>query len=172
MNDNANSNVTGADDLAKAALQQAQSTPIIGGDEVAASDQVAETLSALQNVIERNANELQKLEKELKERRDSLRNIFENDSELATAEDQAKQYTNQVKERKSKLQGDAQVTQLKVQIGELTEQKKELEEGLSNHLVNYYQMTNSTSFDTSDGDQWEFAIKARVKPHKGSPTQE
>ncbi len=167
MNDQTqDTQATSGNDLAAAALKQAQASSVNPSDEAAASDQVAETLSSLQNVIERNANELLKISEELKHRRESLKNIFENDTELSVAEDQAQQFTNQVKERKTKLQADAQVTQLKVQIGELNEQRKELEEALSNYLVNYYQMTNSTSFDTSDGDQWQFAIKARVKPRK------
>jgi hypothetical protein len=55
---------------------------------------------------------------------------------------------------------------LKVKISELREEQKELEETLSGHLVNYHSITNSNSFDTSDGDQWEFSIKAKIKPRK------
>jgi len=51
-------------------------------------------------------------------------------------------------------------------IGELKEQQKEIEETLSNHLINYHAMTNSKSFDTSDGDQWDFSIKAKIRPRK------
>ena len=61
---------------------------------------------------------------------------------------------------------DPTVVRLKNDIGELNEQKKEIEEALSNHLVNYYQLTNSKSIDTSDGDQREFVIRAKIKPAK------
>ncbi len=169
MNDTQSQSPTTSDDLAQDALNQAQQVPPASvTDELAASDEVAETLSSLQNIIERSATELQQINEDLKQYRESLRNIFENDSELSTAQEQAQQATTQVKERKAKLQGDAQVTQIKVNIGELNERKKEVEESLSNYLVNYYQLTHSTSFDTSDGDQWEFAIKAKVKPRKVS----
>lgn len=161
--------IPSGDDLAAQALGQ-DPTPsqpeVSADDEAAQSDQVAQALGSLQNVIERNATELQRIANELKEKREMMKNVFENDVELATAEEQVSLVTNQVKERKAKLQGDPQITTLKVQIGELNEQKKEIEETLSNHLVNYYQMTNSTSFDTSDGDQWEFKVSARVKPRK------
>lgn len=133
------------------------------GDELATSDQLAETLTSLQNVIERSAQQLEKLKKELKEKREMLSGIFENDTQLSEAQNQLATYTSEVKDRKSKLQADPQVTALKVQIGEINEQKKELEEGLSNHLVNYYSLTNSKSFDTSDGDQWDFEVRAKVK---------
>lgn len=135
-------------------------------DEIQASDDLANTLSSLQNLIERHAGELNRLGEELKLKRESLKNVFENDTELGEAEAQLKVFSEQLKERKAKMQSDPQVTSLKVQIGELNDQKKEIEETLSNHLVNYYGLTQSTSFDTSDGDQWEFNIKAKVKPRK------
>jgi len=167
MTDTNDSQLKSGDDLVADALAQT-SAPTIDGeeDEVAQSDKVAQALTALQNVIERNANELNQINDELKHKRESLKNVFENDQELSVAEEQAKTFSNQVKERRAKLQADPQSTSLKVDIGELSERKKEIEETLSNHLVNYYQLTHSTSFDTSDGDQWEFKIQARVKPRK------
>lgn len=162
------------DDLALDALSQAgQNTKALPADtdddfenEEARSNQLAETLTSLQNVIERNAEHLQTIANEMKEKREELKNVFDNDSTLAQADEIAKQASVQVKERRSALQSDPQVTSLKVQIGELNEQKKEIEESLSNHLVNYYQLTNSKSFDTADGDQWEFSIKAKVKSRR------
>lgn len=161
------------DDLAAQALAAAKPTPVLPAasgddDEVAASDQLAETLTHLQNVIERNASELTRLKDELKQKRESLRSVFENDAQLVTAEEEAEKVTQQVKERKAKLQTDPQATSLKAQIGELSQEKREIEEALNNHLLTYYQLTNSTSFDTSEGDQWEFAVKASLKGGKKS----
>lgn len=135
-------------------------------DEVARSNEVAETLSSLQNLIERYANELRRIGDELKEKRESLKNVFDNDAQLGEAEAKVEAISEEVKTRRSQLQTDPQVTSLKVQIGELNDQKKEIEETLSNHLVNYHQITNSTSFDTSDGDQWDFNIRAKIKTRK------
>ncbi len=154
------------EDLAAAALADVSAADTTIDDETAASNQLADTLASLQNVIERNADLLTQLANDLKLKRESLKNIFDNDTQLSEATQQQKEVTQQVKERKSKLQSSPEVTQLKTQIGELNEQKKEIEEALSNHLLNYYQITNSTSFDTSDGDQWEFNIKAKVKGRK------
>lgn len=134
--------------------------------EIAASNEVAETLSSLQSLIERQANELNRLAEEMKQKRESLKNIFENDTQLGEAEAKAEVMTQEVKARRSQLQTDPQITSLKVQIGELNDQKKEIEESLSSHLVNYHQITNSTSFDTSDGDQWDFNIRAKIKARK------
>ncbi len=139
---------------------------VAGDDEVAASDELAQTLSYLQGIIERNAEQLSRLTDELKEQRDSLRSVYENDAQLTTVEDEAEVASQKVKERKAQVKASPQAMTLGNKIAEINEQKKEIEETLSNHLLNYYQLTNSTSFDTSDGDQWEFNIKARVKPRK------
>lgn len=135
-------------------------------DELQESDQLATTLSSLQNVIERNATELERVSEELKHLKEELRNVFENDSTLSEAEEQVKQFSNELKQRKTQIMSGPQVTTIKVKLGELQEQRKEIEEALSNHLVNYHQLTGSTSFDTSDGDQWEFNIHAKVKTRK------
>lgn len=157
------------EDLALSALSKASQSAVISSnddDELADSDDLAETLSSLQRVIERSAQELDSISTKLKEKRDSLKSVFENDAPLAEAKQQVDLHTTQLKERRAKLQTDPQVTTLKVQIGEINEQKKELEESLSNHLLNYYSLTNSKSFDTSDGDQWDFTVKAKVLSRK------
>jgi len=152
-----------ASDLASAALAQANSTI---KKEIAASDQLAETLESLQAVIERNADELSRLNSKLKEKRSMFKNVFDNDSILAELEEEYQRLVAKLKENKVRLQSSPEVTALKTQIAELREQKKDIEETLSSHLLNYYHLTGSTSFDTSDGDQWEFTINARVKSKK------
>jgi len=131
--------------------------------EVNESDKLAETLESLQRIIERNADELEEVGKKLREFRESLRNYFENDTDLSEAESQATQFVEQLKTRKAQLRNHPQVVTLHNKIGEANEKKKEIQEALSNHLLNYYTLTNSTSFDTSDGDQREFTIKASVR---------
>ncbi|MBU0576510.1 hypothetical protein KJ707_03380 [Patescibacteria group bacterium] len=139
-------------DLAQQALEESER-----------SDQFAETLQSLEQVIERNANQLEELKEELKKRRSMLKSYFENDTQLAEVEEQALEYKSQIKERKGKLQLEPQVVDLQVKIRELNERQKEIQETLSNHLVNHHRLTNATSFDTSDGDQWEYQIHAKIK---------
>jgi chromosome segregation ATPase len=164
-----------SDDLVKKALAddedqaiekvvaKAKKTVTSADDEVERSDQLAETLISLQNLIERHALELTKINGELSEKREAVRNVFDNDSSLIEKKDELDQYNQQYKERKSQLQNNPQIIALKVDISDLNEQKKDLEETLSSHLINYHSLTNSTSFDTSEGDQWEFVIKAKIK---------
>jgi small-conductance mechanosensitive channel len=160
-----------SDDLALDALSEAsQGTPALAAksedQEVAESNQLAETLSSLQGVIERNAQHLEAISGEMKLKREEMKNVLDNDAQLSEAQNEAKETSSKVKERRAVLQADPQITSLKVQVGELSQQKKEIEETLSNHLVNYYSLTNSKSFDTTDGDQWEFSVRAKVKSRK------
>ncbi len=136
-------------------------------DEVAQSEKIAETLNALQGVIERNARELGQLNKQLKEKREMLKNMVDNDTEVSAAAEKVKLIQNELKEKKAKISTDPAQVALKLELAELANNKREIEETLSSHLVNYHQLTGSTSFDTSDGDQWEFKISARVKATKG-----
>lgn len=153
------------EDLAQQALAASAHSGSVE-DEVAESDKLAETLTTLQNLVERHAHSLEEVKEKLREHRTSLRDVFENDPALSEAAAELETHSVKVKERKSQLQSDPASMSLKVKISELREQQKELEETLSNHLVNYHALTHSNSFDTSDGDQWEFSIKARIKPRK------
>lgn len=161
-------NLESGEDVAMAALSQASSAPAskASSDEAEESDNLAMTLSHLQSLLERYAMELERISGELKEKRDSLKSVFENDTELNAAEEQLQTISQQAKTRKSQLQNSPVAVGVKNQIVELNEQKKEIEETISNHLLSFYAMTNSKSFDTSDGDQWEFDIRAKVKSRK------
>ncbi len=152
------------EDLAAKALEEADDKMLTA--EVEASDDLADTLQYLQNIIERNALELSRLKEEMKQKRESLKTVFENDAQLVEVAEKAKEVGREVSQRKTAINSSPQATQLRAGIGELREQQAEIEETLSNHLLNYYTLTNSTSFDTSDGDQWEFNIKAKVKARK------
>lgn len=131
--------------------------------EVEKSDQFAETLQALEQVIERHANQLEELKNDLSNRRQMLRDYFANDQTLNEVKEESDQLKKQVKERKSQLENEPQAKELKLKISELKKRRKEIQESLSNHLINHYRLTDSSSFDTSDGNQWEYSIKARVK---------
>lgn len=160
--------ISASDELALDALSQASksSESTDADDEIKQSNELAETLTSLNNLIEKHARELTRIEGELKEKRQSLKNVFDNDIQLTEAREEVEKHTQAMKERRTQLQNDPQSTSLKIDVAELNQQKKELEETLSNHLVNYHALTNSTSFDTSDGDQWDFVIKAKIKAKK------
>lgn len=162
--------ISSSDDLALDALSQAsqsaESANAGTDDELNKSNELADTITSLQNLIEKHARELTRIETELKEKRQSLKSVFDNDVQLIEALEEVEKHNQAMKERKVQLQNDPQSTSLKIDVAELNQQKKELEETLSNHLVNYHALTNSMSFDTSDGDQWDFSIRAKIKAKK------
>ena len=125
MNDN--QTPSSSDDLASQALAEAEAAGSTAASPKT-NPQVAETLISLQNVIERNALELDTVMAEMKEFRDSLKSIFENDTTLSEVEDEAEKVTQKVKERKTQIQNTLEVNQLKNNIAELKERQKEIEE--------------------------------------------
>lgn len=157
MTDDQQQSTTG-DDLANQALASVSTDP----------EEMGEALTSLQNIIERNANELDRINENLRMQKESLKSVFENDTELSDIEEQAALVTTKVKDRKSKLQGSSQVLRLKTEIGDLTSQKKEIEEALNNHLLNLYKITGTAVFDTSSGDQREFTVRASLKSKKAA----
>ena len=138
-----------------------QSTEIV---ELVKQNEFAESITSLQSLIEKHAIELSRIKAEKKLKRESLKSIFDNDTQFQEAKSEADKHSQVLKERKVQIQNDPQATSLKLDIAELNQQQKEIEETLSNHIVNYHAMTNSTSIDTSNGDQWDFKIKATIKP--------
>lgn len=161
-----------AADLAAQALQQVTPKGLDStDDEAEASDQLAETLTTLQSVIERNAHEAKRIKDVLKEKRESLRSIFENDTQLSEAQAELEKHQQELKARKVQLITSPETVAVQTQLAELKEQLKEVEEALNSHLLNYFQLTNSTSFDTTDGDQWDFVVSAKLKSRWKLPAE-
>ncbi|MBD3250771.1 MAG: hypothetical protein GF381_04370 [Candidatus Pacebacteria bacterium] len=157
-----------ADELALDALSQASknSDATDVDEEAASSDEFAETLNSLQNLIEAKATKLMNLKNEMKQKRQMIRDVFTNDAQLQEAEEKKEEIYTAYKERKNIVKEQPEIKRLKDDLRQLKEDQKDIEESLSTHLINYHQITNSTSFDTSEGDQWEFNIKAKVKNKK------
>lgn len=123
---------------------------------------IASTISHLQNLIERHAVSLKKIKEEKKLLGEQEKSILDNDSQLQLIQGSAETLNKQVRMRKSELKNTIEIVALKNKKTELTEQQKEIEETMSNHLLNYYSITNSKSFDTSTGEQIEFKTKAYI----------
>lgn len=121
---------------------------------------ISTSIFQLQNIIERYATRLKEIKDNKKLLSEQEKSIFDNDSELSEAEEEAQVLISRVKERKAKLKSTIELTNLKVKKADLIEEQKEIEETISNHLLNYYSLTNSKSFDTSNGEQVSFKTKA------------
>jgi ABC-type transporter Mla subunit MlaD len=126
------------------------------------ADQVGETIQRLQSLIERYAAELKRLKNDKKLLTEQEKSILDNDSQLSIVQESAETLNKQVKMRKAELKNTIEMVNLKAKKSELSEEQKEIEETMSNHLLNYYKLTGSKSFDTSNGEQVEFKTKATI----------
>ncbi len=155
-----------AKDLALKALDRTENEDAETKTETQQSDEFAQTLHALENVIESKARKLMRVKQNAKKKRRMIKDVFENDQQMQEVEEEREEIKAQLKQHKNDLEESIQIKQLREDLRETKQEQKEIEESLSNHLINYHQLTNSTSFDTSDGDQWEFKIKAKVRSKK------
>lgn len=127
-----------------------------------------DTLSALQALLERQSERVDELRKQLRMVSEGMKSILENDVELTEAVQVADQASKKLKDRKKNLTQSPEFRQQQTKSGELKDELKEIEESLNTHLLSYYQQTGVKTFDTSNGDQREFKLIAKVLPKKGS----
>lgn len=124
----------------------------------------AESLTATQGLVQRLSSQLDELKLKQKELADMLKGIFDNDEEFNTAQATAKEATQSIKNRLSALNATEEVKQLRAKLVDLREDMKMVQDSLNTHLVNYFQITGTTSFPTVDGHEREFSLLAKLKP--------
>jgi small-conductance mechanosensitive channel len=140
-------------------------TPLISV-EFDKGDSATESLTAIEGIIRRQASRIDELKEKLKTYSDQLRSILANDETLTNVEEEVKQATRKQKERKMTLGNSAESMQLKMHKKETQESIKDLEQSLSNHLLNLYNMTGIKEFDTDDGGKREYDVKAKLRGKK------
>jgi peptidoglycan hydrolase CwlO-like protein len=125
-----------------------------------------EALDATQNIIIRLSDQLDELKKQQKELGNMVKSVFDNDEKFQTAQSTATEATKEAKSRKEEINGTGEIKELHLKIADLKEDLKMVEESLNTHLINYFQMTGSTSVDQPDGTERQFKVTARMKPKK------
>lgn len=124
------------------------------------------SLQAIEGVIRRQSDRLDKLQEDLKTINDQIKSILDNDEELSKVQEEVKVAAAKQKQRKSSLSNSAESMQLKYKQKDLKESIKDVASSLSNHLVNLYQMTGAKEFDSDDGTRREFEVSARLRGKK------
>ncbi len=127
-------------------------------------------LDATQGLIVRLSQQLEDLQKKQKELKDMLKGIFDNDEGLQKAQTEAEAQLKTAKSRKTELGQSSQAIELKNKIADASEDIKLIMESLNTHLLNYYQLTSSTTVDFPGGEEREMVIKAKLK--RGASKQE
>lgn len=128
----------------------------------AQENDIAETISSLQNIIESNAILLRKVKADKKIIAEQMKDLKANDTALSQAEDEAVEHLQAIKEAKHAVNKSPESVELRAKKAELTQEEKEIQETLSNHLVSYYGLTNSNVFDTSMGEMIQMKVKATI----------
>lgn len=132
------------------------------------SEKVGQELTSIRNIIQRYAGQLDGLKDEMKEHKQSLRNMFDNDNELQELEDQAKNVKTDLKQKKQRIKESPEAVQLQMKVKELNEEKKEVQEALNNYLLQYYQLTGSKVIEDDSGAEREIRINARISKPKAA----
>ena len=130
------------------------------------SDFDEQTFITVKNLIYQLSVQLDEVKAKRKEFQARIKNMLDNDTQLAEFEEQAKQANQAFKKRKSELEESAEGVEVKAKIKELSEEIRDLDESLTNSLVSYFQITGTKSFDTPSGEEREFKLNARLLPAK------
>jgi peptidoglycan hydrolase CwlO-like protein len=130
----------------------------------------AETLDATQNLIIRLTQQLEDLQKQQRDLKEMLKNIFDNDDKLQQAQQIVDEQSKEARSRKTEISQTPQAIELKSKVADLSEDLKMVMESLNTHLLNYYQLTGSKAVDFPGGEEREMVIRARLR--KTAPKNE
>lgn len=144
----------------------APATDDVAVDDKAQVDTTETSYEALKSIIQNLSVKLDELREKQKEYRQISKNILDNDSQLSAYEEQAKEAQLQFKKRKKELMESVEAKEAAAKAKEVGEEMRDIQDSLTNHLLNYYQITGVRSFDTPSGDEREFVFNARLKPPK------
>lgn len=157
------------------ALEANTSAALSAGDDYVALDTSSqvqdaeafgEELLSVQSIIRRYGDQQDELNRKIKEIRESLRNLYQNDEELQKLEQQQKTASTDVKQKKQRIKESPEAVQLQMKVKEFQEEMNEVQQSLSNHLLRFFQMTGTQVIEDEDGVEREFTVKARLKAKK------
>ncbi len=125
-----------------------------------------QAFEATREIAARQAQRLQEIKKELKIYAEQLKDLLENDQPLVEAEQAAKDLTQKVKLRKTEILETTEAKNIKLKITDIKEERSDIEDSLSAHLVDLYQTTGVMEFEDQQGNLWEYDIKGKIKTRK------
>lgn len=123
-----------------------------------------ETLTATRNLIQRKGRDLAKLKEKKKLLKEKEQSLLDNNQEFQDAEAAAQEHVDKVAEIKKKIKDSPEAARIRILKKEVAEEERELEEGLSGHLINYRGMTGGNVFETESGQELEFKTNGKFSP--------
>lgn len=142
-------------------------------DNIAAADSSAEVVQfdpqayqATLALINQIVDQLEEVKRRSKLFAEQLKDLVDNNPALSAAKEEAEAANLRVKQIKTTILESPEGKNLKANLVELREQKKELEESLSAHLFDLYQTTGVMEFEAADGSVYEYKILAKLRGKK------
>ena len=128
----------------------------------------AESFTATKKLIQNLSVKIDELKVKQKEYKERMKNLQVNDALLGEYEEKAKEAASEFKKRKKDLMESVEAKEVRAKLKELSEELGDLGDSLTNHLLNYYQVTRTQSFETHSGSEREFKLNAKLMPSKDS----
>lgn len=125
-----------------------------------------QAFEATRQIAVRQVQRLQELKKEFKIFSGQLQDLLENDQELTEADAAAEESTQKVKLRKAEIMETTEAKNIKLKISDLKEERLDIEDSLTGHLLDLYQTTGVMEFEDQGGEIWEYEFKSKIKTHK------
>lgn len=137
----------------------AQETPVAEVRQFQTID--TETLVATRNLIQRKGRDLAKLKEKKKLLKEKEQSLLDNNAEFQEAETAAQEHVDKVAEIKHKIKTSPEAARIRILKKEVADEERELETGLSTHLINYRTMTGANVFETESGQELEFKTSGK-----------
>jgi len=139
-------------------------SPLAPSSPVAEVREVSDVTS-IRNIALRQIERIRELKVDVKALRDQKKSLMENDPALKQAENNAEEHLQAIKEAKSKVKALPEHAQLDTKEKEIKSEINEISGTLSNHLIQYSNLTGSNILEDDDGN--ELKIKHKVSVTSG-----
>jgi len=123
-------------------------------------------LASLEAIISRKLEAIEELKGRARVYQDQLKSVVDNDVQMAEVEAKAEEALKSIKERQAQIREMPEIKNLKMQMKETSEEIKDIQEGLNEHLVSLYKLTGTQEFQTLAGETRSFKLLARILPRK------
>ncbi len=125
------------------------------------SDQTTVLLN-LEDLIKNNIESIEKLTDELKKHRQMFSDAFENSETYRDLDKKVKEATKAKTSTREQILNQPQMQQLKVKIREMNSDLKDKKFSLSDYLLEYQRLANSSEIQGHDGEVRDIVNTAKV----------
>lgn len=126
------------------------------------NDQTATILESLESLIRENLSKVSKLQTELKQQKEMLDSVLENDETYKQHFEGAKSAAKVKSATKSEILKRPEVGHVNSKVKELTSEIREAKESLNSYLPEYQRLSGSNEIDDENGEPMQIVYQARL----------